>query len=62
MMYRIGLKLQEHDISLEEAFADQNRDRLVSKIISEELERCNCDTEIRNFRQAVKGHLDVFSL
>ena len=62
MMYRIGLKLQEHDISLEEAFADQNRDRLVSKIISEELIRCNCDTEIRNFRQAVKGHLDVFSL
>ena len=62
MMYRIGLKLQEHDISLEEAFADQNRDRLVSKIISEELKRCNCDTEIRNFRQAVKGHLDIFSL
>lgn len=62
MMYRIGLKLQEHDISLEEAFADQNRDRLVSKIISEELTRCNCDTEIRNFRQAVKGHLDVFHL
>lgn len=62
MMYRIGLKLKEHDISLEEAFADQNRDRLVSKIISEELTRCNCDTEIRNFRQAVKGHLDVFSI
>lgn len=61
MMYRIRLKLQEHDISLEEAFADQNRDRLVSKIISEELKRCNCNTEVRNFREMVKGHLDVFN-
>lgn len=62
IMYRIGLKLSEHNISLEEAFADQNRDRLVSKIIAEELTRCNCDTEIRNFRQMVKGHLDVFEI
>jgi hypothetical protein len=62
MMYRIGLKLKENDISLEDAFADQNRDRLVSKIIAEELARCNCDTEVRNFRQIVKGHLDIFSI
>lgn len=62
IMYRIRLKLEEHNISLEDAFADQNRDRLVNKIISDELERCNCDTEVRNFRQIVKGHLDVFSL
>lgn len=60
MMYRISLKLEEHNISLEDAFADQNRDRLVSKIISSELERCNCNTEVRNFRQIVKGHLEVF--
>lgn len=60
MMYRIGLKLEEHNISLEDAFADQNRDRLVSKIISDELERCNCNTEVRNFRQIVKGHLESF--
>lgn len=60
MMYRIKLKLNEYNISLEEAFADQNRDRLVSKIISDELTKCNCNTEVRNFRQIVKGHLDVF--
>ena len=62
MMYRIGLKLKENDIELEEAFADQNRDRLVNRIIADELERCNCDTEVRNFRQIVKGHLDVFTI
>lgn len=61
IMYRIRLKLQEQGISLEVAFAEQNRDRLVSQIISDELERCNCDTEIKNFRQIVKGHIDVFS-
>lgn len=62
MMYRIGLKLKEHNIDLEDAFSDHNRDRLVGKIISDELVRCNCDTEVRNFRQIVKGHLDVFKI
>lgn len=62
IMHRIGLKLQEYNISLEDAFADQNRDKLVSKIIADELTRCNCDTEVRNFRQIVKGHLDVFTI
>ena len=62
MMYRIGLKLKEKNIDLDDAFADQNRDRLVNRIISDELKRCNCDTEVRNFRQIVKGHLDVFHI
>lgn len=60
IMYRIGLKLKANNIQLEAAFAEQNRDRTVSKIIADELSRCNCDTEVRNFRQIVKGHLDVF--
>lgn len=61
MMYRIRLKLAENNISLEEAFSEHNRNRLVHEIIENELKRCNCDTEIRNFRQIVKGHLDIFS-
>ena len=61
MMYRIRLNLNEYDITLEEAFAPNNKDRVVNKIISEELERCNCNTEVRNFREMVKGHIDVFS-
>ena len=60
IMYRIKLKLKENDIELSDAFSEQNRNRLVSSIISEELIRCNCDTEVRNFREMVKGHLDVF--
>lgn len=62
IMYRIAKELKVHDISLEEAFSDQNRDRLVGKIISDELKRCNYDTEVKNFRQTVKGHLEVFKI
>ena len=59
-MYRIGLKLKEYNIDLEDAFSYQNKNKLVGKITSDELVRCNCDTEVRNFREIVKGHLDVF--
>lgn len=61
IMYRINLNLKERSITLEEAFAAHNRDSLVGKIISDELKRCNYDIEVRNFRQIVSGHLDVFN-
>jgi hypothetical protein len=60
IMYRIGLQLRKKNISLEEAFSTHNRDRIVSGIITNELHRCNFKTEVKNFRQMVKGHLDVF--
>lgn len=60
IMYRIGLNLKDKNITLADAFADQNRDKLVSRLIADELTRCNCNTEVRNFRQMVKGHLEVF--
>ena len=60
IMYRIRLNLEEHGVTLDEAFAPNNKNRLVNKIISDELVRCNCDTEVRNFREIVKGHIDVF--
>lgn len=60
IMYRIGLNLGCHDISLEEAFSPKNKNRTVNKVIADELKRCNCDTEVRNFREMVKGHLDIF--
>ena len=59
IMYRIRLNLEEHGVTLDEAFAPNNKNRLVNKIISDELVRCNCDTEVRNFREIVKGHIDV---
>lgn len=61
IMYRIKLEFEKNDIDLNEAFSDQNRNRLVSSIISNELARCNYDIEVRNFREMVKGHLDVFN-
>lgn len=61
IMHRIKLKLDEQNIDLEDAFSAHNRNRAVGEIISNELKRCNCDTEVKNFRQMVKGHLDVFS-
>lgn len=61
MMYRIRLELEKHNISLEDAFSVHNRDRVVKEIISDELKRCNCNTEVKSFRQMVKGHLDVFA-
>ena len=60
IMHRIELNLKEHGIGLEEAFSYKNKNRMVNKIISDELKRCNCDTEVRNFREIVKGHIDVF--
>ena len=62
IMHRIGVELKIHGISIEDAFTDNNKDRLVGKIISDELKRTGYDIEVRNFREMVKGHLDVFGM
>ena len=61
IMYRIRLQFEDNNIDLYDAFSDQNRNRLVSSIISKELDKCNYNIEVRNFREMVKGHLDVFN-
>ena len=60
IMHRIKLELNKNDISLEEAFADNSRNRMAHLIISKELLRCNSNIEVGNFRELVKGHLDSF--
>ena len=60
IMYRIGKMLKHHDIAIQDAFSDNNRDKIVNTIITNELTRCMCDTPVRNFREMVKGHLEVF--
>lgn len=60
IMYRICEHLKDNSISIEAAFAEHNRDRQVNQIIAGELLRCNCRMEVKNFRQLVKGHLDIF--
>lgn len=60
IMHRIKVELEKNDIPLEEAFADNSRNRMAHLIISKELLRCNSNFEVGNFRELVKGHLDSF--
>ena len=60
IMHRIKVELEKNDIPLEEAFADNSRNRMAHLIIQKELIRCNSSIEIGNFRELVKGHLDSF--
>ena len=60
IMQRIKAELEKNNISLEEAFAQNSRDKMAHQIISKELIRCNSGIEVGNFRELVKGHLDAF--
>lgn len=60
IMHRIKTELDKNNITLEEAFADNSRNKMAHLIISKELVRCNSNIEIGNFRELVKGHIDVF--
>ena len=60
IMYRIKGELKKNNLSLEEAFGKNNRNKIVHMIIEKELTRCNNNIEIGNFRELVKGHLDLF--
>lgn len=60
IMHRIKAELKKNGISLEEAFADNSRNKMANLIISKELIRCNSSIEVGNFRELVKGHLDAF--
>ena len=60
IMHRIKNELDKNGITLEEAFAQNSRNRMAHLIISKELIRCNSSIEVGNFRELVKGHLDSF--
>lgn len=60
IMHRIKVELEKNNISLEEAFAQNSRNRTSYMIIEKELVRCNSGIEISNFRELVTGHLDLF--
>lgn len=60
IMHRIKMELEKNDTSLEEAFANNSRNKTAHLIIEKELVRCNSGIEIGNFRELVKGHLDCF--
>lgn len=60
IMHRIKVELDNNNIPLEEAFAQNSRNKMAHLIISKELMRCNSSIEVGNFREIVKGHLDSF--
>ena len=60
IMYRIKSELEKNDVSLEDAFTDNSRNKIAHLIIQKELVRCNSNIELGNFRELVKGHLDSF--
>ena len=60
IMHRVKTELAKNNITLEEAFAENSRDKMVHLIIQKELTRSNSAIEVGNFRELVKSHLDVF--
>lgn len=60
IMHRIKIELKKNNIPLEEAFADNSRNKTAHMMIEKELIRCNSGIETSNFRELVKGHLDSF--
>lgn len=62
IMHRIASKLKRKDITIKEAFAENNRSREDHMLIEAELVRCNYGSEYGNFKEIVKGHLDMFDM
>lgn len=60
IMHRIKVELNKNEIPLEEAFAQNSRNKMAHLIIQKELIRCNSGVKVGNFRELVKGHLDSF--
>ena len=60
IMHRIKIELNNNNIPLGEAFAQNSRNRMAHLIIQKELIRCNSSIELGNFRELVKGHLNLF--
>ncbi len=60
IMHRIKIELENNNITLKEAFADNSRNKTAYMIIEKELIRTNSNIETSNFRELVKGHLEIF--
>lgn len=60
IMHRIKTELEKNNITLEEAFTQNTRNKMAYLIIQKELTRSNSTIEISNLRELVKSHLDIF--
>lgn len=60
IMHRLGYLFQKNDLNMYQVFADNYRSTLARSLVSAELLRCNDKVKYSNFRDIVKGHIDVF--
>lgn len=60
IVHRIEEKLNENDVTLQDAFKPQNRERLIGQIFSDELARSHYPNTVCNFRELIISYLDVF--
>lgn len=60
IMHRIKVELEKSGITLEEAFAQNSRNKTSHMIIEKELIRTNSAIELTNFRELVSSHLESF--
>lgn len=61
IMHRICSELENNNVSIERAFAYNNKDEMVNGIINKELSRCEYDISSSAFREQVSGYLEVFA-
>lgn len=59
--YRIAKELKANGITMQEAFAAHNRNKLIGSIISDELDRCHYSNQVKNFRELIENYLNVFT-
>lgn len=62
IMYHICLELNKKNISIEDAFAYENRNKTAINIIAKELSRCEYDIPVKALKEQVVGYLEVFKL
>ncbi len=60
IVHRLQWLLGKDNISLKQAFLENNRSELVRTIVLEELTRCNGIIQIDRFRDHIKSFIDVF--
>lgn len=60
MLHRVSLELKKENITVQEAFKKENRNRTVGQIIENQLETYHYHTTVRSFRETVYSNLDIF--
>ncbi len=57
--YRMGQRLKENGIAIEEAFRRRNNSRRPVQIIEQELKRSHYNNPVNKFKEVIDGHLEI---